>query len=193
MRRKSLVPGRRNKGNGEPDKRSAAHACRNRKSVPTFRRKKERRAPWDGQAALRLSCPPLRRHSPCLLLAVSIAPKVRRLAKKLHLLRILFQRQRKAGATKQPRRRTGLSRSRFAFPFLHAYRNSHVQRFLLSHRLPASAPLCKAAVPDCARTRCTSDKADIDGGPANAGSRQTGTVALQIGRSSCRERVCQYV
>src|SRR3546814_2658093 len=85
MRRRSLMPVRRNRANGEPDKRSAAHACRNRKSVPTFRRKKERRAPWDGQAALRLSCPPLRRHSPCLLLAVSIASKVRRLAKKLHL------------------------------------------------------------------------------------------------------------
>src|SRR3546814_13687029 len=91
MRRRSLTPVRRNRANGEPDKRSAAHACRNRKSVPTFRRKRERRAPWDGQAALRISCPPLRRHSPCLLLAVSIAPKVRRLAKTLHLRRILFQ------------------------------------------------------------------------------------------------------
>src|SRR3546814_5804366 len=84
MRRRSLMPVRRNRANGEPDKRSAAHACRNRKSVPTFRRKKERRAPWDGQAALRLSCPPLRRHSPCLLLAVSIASKVRRLRSEEH-------------------------------------------------------------------------------------------------------------
>src|SRR3546814_4425939 len=74
--------------------------------------------------------------------------------------------------------RTGLFRSPFAFPFLHAYRNAHVQRFFLSHRLSAYAPLCKATGSDCARTRCTSDKADIDGGPANARSRQTGPLAL---------------
>src|SRR3546814_15738947 len=101
----------------------------------------------------------------------------------------------KAGSAKQPRSLTGLSRSPFAFPFLHAYRNAHVQRFFLSHRLSAYAPLCKATGSDCAWTRCTSDKADIDGGPANARSRQTGPLALHHRRpgSKAESRRASYL